>query len=116
MLEKKITIGCYEMTLNMSRRCVRSCKDKIEDDIPYILFTMETMLSRPDMADCLLNEVRVGSRVVIVDETNNYTYTIQVGTEDLYVLDIQDHRYEPIDPKPSQRVFVINPERVMLCA
>ena len=49
--EKKINIGGYDMNLTPCRRFINSCKAKIEDDIPYILFAIEQLLARPDVTE-----------------------------------------------------------------
>ncbi|MDR2933205.1 MAG: hypothetical protein LBV27_08880 [Oscillospiraceae bacterium] len=114
--EKNIRVGGYDMTLTPCRRFINSCKAKIDDDIPYVMFVLESMLEREDVADRLMNEVRIGSSAIVVDEVNGFTYFLQMDIEDLYIMDIHNHSYEPLEPRPNQPVMVVSTRGLLACA
>lgn len=54
-------------------------------DISYFNFILANIFSDPAVADYLINEVRVGEDVVIVDEDSGVAIAANIGTECIYL-------------------------------
>ena len=54
-------------------------------DCSYLDYRIEVLLGDPEVADYLLNEVRIGEDVVLVDEDSGITFAIAVYTDSIYI-------------------------------
>lgn len=54
-------------------------------DCSYLDYRIEVLFGDPEVADYLLNEVRIGEDVVLVDEDSGITFAIAVYTDSIYI-------------------------------
>ena len=54
-------------------------------DCNYLDYRIEVLFGDPEVADYLLNEVRIGEDVVLVDEDSGITFAISVYTDSIYI-------------------------------
>ena len=54
-------------------------------DCSYLDYRIEVLFGDPEVADYLLNEVRIGEDVVLVDEDSGNTFAIAVYTDSIYI-------------------------------
>lgn len=54
-------------------------------DCNYLDYRIEVLFGDPEVADYLLNEVRIGEDVVLVDEDSGITFAIAVYTDSIYI-------------------------------
>ena len=54
-------------------------------DCSYLDYRIEVLYGDPEVADYLLNEVRIGEDVVLVDEDSGITFAIAVYTDSIYI-------------------------------
>ena len=54
-------------------------------DCSYLDYRIEVLFGDPEVADYLLNEVRIGEDVVLVDEDSGITFAIAVYTDPIYI-------------------------------
>ena len=54
-------------------------------DCNYLDYRIEVLFGDPEVADYLLNEVRIGEDVVLVDKDSGITFAIAVYTDWIYI-------------------------------
>ena len=54
-------------------------------DCNYLDYRIEVLFGDPEVADYLLNEVRIGEDVVLVDEDGGITFAIAVYADSFYI-------------------------------
>lgn len=54
-------------------------------DCDYLDYRIEVLFSDEQIADYLLNEVRIGDDVILVDEDSGITFALAVGTDQIYI-------------------------------
>lgn len=54
-------------------------------DCSYLDYRIEVLFGDPEVADYLLNEVRIGEDVVLVDEDSGITFAIAVYADSFYI-------------------------------
>ena len=54
-------------------------------DCNYLAYRIEVLFGDPEVADYLLNEVRIGEDVVLVDEDSGITFAIAVYADSFYI-------------------------------
>ena len=54
-------------------------------DCDYLDYRIEVLFSDEQVADYLLNEVRIGDDVVLVDEDSGISFALAVGTSQIYI-------------------------------
>ncbi len=54
-------------------------------DCSYLDYRIEVLFGDPEVADYLLNEVRIGEDVVLVDEDSGITFAISVYADSFYI-------------------------------
>lgn len=54
-------------------------------DVGLFDYTLCSVISDPAVADYLINEVRVGEDVVLIDENSGISFALNIGTDCIYV-------------------------------
>lgn len=81
-----IRMGEYQIEVSYGYHVRERLMARFTDiDIPYFNFILSNIFSDPGVADYLINEVRVGEDVVIVDEDSGVAIAANVGTECIYL-------------------------------
>lgn len=81
-----IRMGEYQIEVSYGYHVRERLMTRFTDiDIPYFNFILSNIFSDPAVADYLINEVRVGEDVVIVDEDSGVAIAANVGTECIYL-------------------------------
>ena len=81
-----IRMGEYQIEVSYGYKVrVRLMARFTDIDIPYFNFILSNIFSDPAVADYLINEVRVGEDVVIVDEDSGVAIAANVGTDCIYL-------------------------------
>ncbi len=81
-----IRMGEYQIEVSYGYHVRERLLDRFSDiDIPYFNFILSNIFSDPAVADYLINEVRVGEDVVIVDEDTGVAIAANIGTECIYL-------------------------------
>lgn len=88
MLKLTASLMGEKMSLEMSFRCKSQVKKIAPYDAEEVLYRVRELLERQDSAEYLLNDVKIGSTVAIVDEAEQFLYMIEVGTHDIMVENI----------------------------
>ena len=81
-----IRMGEYQIEVSYGYHVRERLMARFTDmDIPYFNFILSNIFSDPAVAEYLINEVRVGEDVVIVDEDSGVAIAANVGTECIYL-------------------------------
>lgn len=81
-----IRMGEYQIEVSYGYHVRERLMARFTDiDIPYFNFILSNIFSDPAVADYLINEVRVGEDVVIVDEDTGVAIAANVGTDCIYL-------------------------------
>lgn len=81
-----IRMGEYQIEVSYGYHVRERLMARFTDiDIPYFNFILSNIFSDPAVADYLINEVRVGEDVVIVDEDSGVAIAANVGTDCIYL-------------------------------
>ena len=81
-----IRMGEYQIEVSYGYHVRERLMARFTDiDIPYFNFILSNIFSDPAVADYLINEVRIGEDVVIVDEDSGVAIAANVGTDCIYL-------------------------------
>lgn len=81
-----IRMGEYQIEVSYGYHVRERLMARFTDiDIPYFNFILSNIFSDPAVADYLINDVRVGEDVVIVDEDSGVAIAANVGTDCIYL-------------------------------
>ena len=81
-----IRMGEYQIEVSYGYHVRERLMSRFTDiDIPYFNFILSNIFSDSAVADYLINEVRVGEDVVIVDEDSGVAIAANIGTECIYL-------------------------------
>ncbi len=54
-------------------------------DFSYFNYVLSNIFSDPQVADYLINEVKVGEDVIVVDEDTGFTIAANIGIESIFI-------------------------------
>ena len=57
----------------------------IDLDFSYFNYVLSNIFSDPQVADYLINEVKVGEDVIVVDEDTGFTIAANIGIESIFI-------------------------------
>lgn len=81
-----IRMGEYQIEVSYGYHVRERLMSRFTDiDIPFFNFILSNIFSDPAIADYLINEVRIGEDVVIVDEDSGVAIAANIGTECIYL-------------------------------
>ena len=81
-----IRMGEYQIEVSYGYHVRERLMARFTDiDIPYFNFILSNIFSDPAIADYLINEVRIGEDVVIVDEDSCVAIAANIGTVCIYL-------------------------------
>lgn len=81
-----IRMGEYQIEVSYGYHVRERLLARFTDiDIPYFNYILGNIFSDPAVADYLINEVRIGEDVVIVDEDSGVAIAANIGTDCIYL-------------------------------
>jgi len=81
-----IRMGDYQIEIDYGYHVRERLMSRFDDlDIPYFNFILNNIFSDPAVSDYLINEVKIGEDVVIVDEDSGVSIAANIGTECIYI-------------------------------
>lgn len=57
-------------------------------DIAFLEYRIEVLFSDEAVAEHLINEVRIGEDVILIDEDSGITFAVNVGAETIYIMTV----------------------------
>lgn len=81
-----IRMGDYQIELSYGYHVRDRLMSRFWDmDVSYFNIILYNIFSEPDVADYLINEVKVGEDVVIVDEDSGISIAANIDTDSIYI-------------------------------
>lgn len=82
----RINMQGFQIEVDYGSHVRYRLQTRFEDmDCDYLDYRIEVLFSDEQVADYLLNEVRIGDDVVLVDEDSGISFALAVGTEQIYI-------------------------------
>lgn len=76
----------YEISVDYGSHVIYRMRTRFYDlDSAQLDFVFENIFTDEKVADYLLNEVRIGEDVVVIDEDSGISFAVNIGTECFYV-------------------------------
>lgn len=83
---KSVNMLGYRMDVDYGSHVKNRLRDRFDGlDISFLEYRIETLFEEEAVADYLLNEVRIGEEVVLVDEDSGITFAVAVGVDQFYI-------------------------------
>ena len=81
-----IRMGDYQIEVGYGYHVEQRISARFLDlDFSYFNFVLSNIFSDPQVADYLINEVKVGDDVIIVDEDTGFSIAVNVGAESIFI-------------------------------
>ncbi len=76
----------YEISVDYGSHVVQRLRSRFYDlNTTYLDFVFEYIFTDENVADYLLNDVRIGEDVVVIDEDSGISFAVNIGAECFYV-------------------------------
>lgn len=82
----RINMQGFQIEVDYGSHVRYRLQTRFEDmDCDYLDYRIEVLFSDEQVADYLMNEVRIGDDVVLVDEDSGISFALAVGTNQIYI-------------------------------
>ena len=82
----KVNMQGFLMEIDYGSHVRRRLETRFDDiDSTYLDYRIEVLFGDEQVADYLLNEVRIGDDVVLIDEDSGITFAIAVSADMFYI-------------------------------
>lgn len=88
--EKILIMGDRKMEVLFDIECLLYSTNKIRLYLPEIIKQLCHILADKEIADCLLNNVNSGDRVILIDKETNHSYRLEMQPDMVRVLGIYE--------------------------
>lgn len=83
---KSVNMLGYRMEVDYGSHVKSRLRDRFDGlDVSFLEYRIETLFEEDAVADYLLNEVRIGEEVVLIDEDSGITFAVAVGVDQFYI-------------------------------
>ena len=83
----KVNMLGYPINVDYGAHVKQRLRSRFDDmDIAYLEYRIEEVFSDEAVADHLMNEVKIGEDVILIDEDSGITFAVNVGTDTLYIM------------------------------
>ena len=81
-----IRMGDYQIEVGYGYHVEQRISARFLDlDFSYFNYVLSNIFSDPQVADYLINEVKVGEDVIVVDEDTGFTIAANIGVESIFI-------------------------------
>ena len=81
-----IRMGDYQIEVGYGYHVEQRISARFLDwDFSYFNYVLSNIFSDPQVADYLINEVKVGEDVIVVDEDTGFTIAANIGIESIFI-------------------------------
>lgn len=81
-----IRMGDYQIEVGYGYHVEQRISARFLDlDFSYFNYVLSMIFSDPQVADYLINEVKVGEDVIVVDEDTGFTIAANIGIESIFI-------------------------------
>lgn len=85
----KINMLGYSIEIDYGRHVKQRLYSRFDDmDIAYLEYRIDVLFSDTAVAEYLMNEVKIGEDVVLIDEDSGIVFAVNVGKEVIYIMTI----------------------------
>ena len=85
----KVNMLGYPINVDYGVHVKQRLRSRFDDmDIAYLEYRIEEVFSDEAVADHLMNEVKIGEDVILIDEDSGITFAVNVGTDTLYIMTV----------------------------
>ena len=85
----KVNMLGYPINVDYGAHVKQRLRSRFDDmDIAYLEYRIEEVFSDEAVADHLMNEVKIGEDVILIDEDSGITFAVNVGTDTLYIMTV----------------------------
>lgn len=82
----KVKMIDYDMDVNYGAHVIeRLCSRFYGIDTAYLNYIFECLFADESIADFIINEVKIGEDVVVIDEDSGVSLAVSVGIDNIYV-------------------------------
>lgn len=105
------------MTVVMSRHARERVLERHDSESPdTALIRIALLLERKDIADYVLNEVRIGDCAVILDEDSNCAYSIATGEDAIYIKTVYYLHQRHFIPKANDFFILLKDAEIQIAS
>ena len=81
----KVNMLGYQIEVDYGAHVKERLRSRFDDvDIAFLEYRIEAVFSDEAVADHLMNEVKIGEDVILIDEDSGITFAVNVGSETIY--------------------------------
>lgn len=85
----KVNMLGYQIEVDYGAHVKERLRSRFDDvDIAFLEYRIEAVFSDEAVADHLMNEVRIGEDVILIDEDSGITFAVNVGSETIYIMTV----------------------------
>lgn len=85
----KVNMLGYQIEVDYGAHVKERLRSRFEDvDIAFLEYRIEAVFSDEAVADHLMNEVKIGEDVILIDEDSGITFAVNVGSETIYIMTV----------------------------
>lgn len=79
----KVNMLGYPIEIDYGSHVKQRLRSRFDDvDIAFLEYRIEVLFSDEAVAEHLMNEVKIGEDVILIDEDSGITFAVNVGVED----------------------------------
>ncbi len=83
---QKVNMLGYIIEVDYGKHVRQRLESRFDDmNCEYLNYRIDVLFSDEAVADYLLNEVKIGEDVILVDEDSGITFALAVGTTEIYI-------------------------------
>ena len=85
----KVNMLGYQIEVDYGAHVKERLRSRFDDvDIAFLEYRIEAVFSDEAVADHLMNEVKIGEDVILIDEDSGITFAVNVGSETIYIMTV----------------------------
>ena len=85
----KVNMLGYAMEVDYGAHVKERLRARFDDvDIAFLEYRIQAVFSDEAVADHLMNEVKIGEDVILIDEDSGITFAVNVGSEMIYIMTV----------------------------
>lgn len=85
----KVNMLGYPIEIDYGSHVKQRLRSRFDDvDIAFLEYRIEVLFSEEAVAEYLMNEVKIGEDVILIDEDSGITFAVNVGVEVIYIMTV----------------------------
>ena len=93
----KVNMLGYPIEIDYGSHVKQRLRSRFDDvDIAFLEYRIEVLFSDKAVAEHLMNEVKIGEDVILIDEDSGITFAVNVGVEVIYIMTVYNALNIPV--------------------